>query len=903
MIKPILFSALCLSVAGNVCAQLSSNPDKFLGNITTRGQVNGTGYEYSSLWNQITPENESKWQSVEWTRDVYTWDGCDNAYNYAKKNNFPFKFHTLVWGSQYPNWMDGLSKEEQFEEIVEWMDAVKERYPDLQMIDVVNEAIVGHAPAPYKEALGGDGKTGYDWIIKAFEMAAERWPDAILIYNDYNTFQWQKSEFIDLVKTIRDAGAPIDAYGCQSHDLTDIDFNTFKASMEEIQDALQMPMYSTEYDIGTESDTKQETQYKNQIKYMWEQEYVAGVTLWGFIYGATWTTDGNSGIIKDGKERPAMTWLKEYMATEEAKTAKSPFPGMKKEASVYVKPQALNLTIGEESSVAVNARLASKTIEKIELYINDELSATLKEAPYTAKFTPEKLGETSIKAVVYATDGSSYTRMSGVNVNPPRRPFKDEMAVLPGIIEAEDFDEGGDGVAFHDSNKIKEGTGASYREDGGVDIEKGNGGYVLGYTLSGEWTEYTVDVKEAGYYDFEAYVSSSSDNSTFSIDLSDADGLTSIAKDIVVPNKGWNTYSNIHGRSAIKLEEGVQRLRITIGSGSSYVCNIDKIAMTRVDLNEDIKIDVDIDVETATVGTAFFIKAKASCEAVDIKSVTIYINGVAQEALTAAPFEMKYTPSVDGVLDITAVATDADGKVSVVAEKNVVVNKKREPFKSVITVPGTIEVENFDKGGEGLTFHDSDSNDEGNAGFRNDNEGVDIVKCTGGYALGYTATGEWLEYTINVTVAAEYNYETVVASGADNSGFKISLVKDGELTDLTDKITVPNGGTWDVYTTLKGTLKKKLEVGQQTIRVTIMSPYVNIDNIKLISNVNDGIEEIVCDTEAVYEAYTLTGVLVGKVEASGLADLQQKMHKMVGKRGLYVIKNVVNGNSMKMMIK
>ncbi len=70
--------------------------------------------------------------------------------------------------------MDNLSTKDQYEEIVEWMDAIKKHYPQLDMIDVVNEAVPGHAPAPYKAALGGDGETGYDWIIKAFEMAHER---------------------------------------------------------------------------------------------------------------------------------------------------------------------------------------------------------------------------------------------------------------------------------------------------------------------------------------------------------------------------------------------------------------------------------------------------------------------------------------------------------------------------------------------------------------------------------------------------------------------------------------------------------------------------------------------------------------------------------------------------------
>ena len=45
-----------------------------------------------------------------------------------------------------------------------------------------------------------------------------------------------------------------------------------------------------------------------------ENEHIAGITIWGYIYGATWN-DGTSGIIKDNKDRPAMTWLKEYLAS------------------------------------------------------------------------------------------------------------------------------------------------------------------------------------------------------------------------------------------------------------------------------------------------------------------------------------------------------------------------------------------------------------------------------------------------------------------------------------------------------------------------------------------------------------------------------------------------------------
>ena len=81
------------------------------------------GYVFSDYWNQVTPENATKWGSVEGDRQgKYNWGGADKAAKYAKEHGFPFKFHTLVWGSQYPKWMDNLSIEKQYEAIVEWME-------------------------------------------------------------------------------------------------------------------------------------------------------------------------------------------------------------------------------------------------------------------------------------------------------------------------------------------------------------------------------------------------------------------------------------------------------------------------------------------------------------------------------------------------------------------------------------------------------------------------------------------------------------------------------------------------------------------------------------------------------------------------------------------------------------
>ena len=59
--------AVCLPTT-KADGQLASNPDKFLGNITTSYNIDYTGggfkTKFYELWNQITPENETKWDQV-----------------------------------------------------------------------------------------------------------------------------------------------------------------------------------------------------------------------------------------------------------------------------------------------------------------------------------------------------------------------------------------------------------------------------------------------------------------------------------------------------------------------------------------------------------------------------------------------------------------------------------------------------------------------------------------------------------------------------------------------------------------------------------------------------------------------------------------------------------------------
>ena len=490
---------------------LADGAAKFVGNITTRGAVRS---DFTKLWNQITAENECKWASIEGSRGRYNWSGCDAAYNWAKNNGGHFKFHALVWGSQYPNWLNGLSAADTKTAITNWMDAVAAHYPDLEMIDVVNEAIKsgGKYHSNYGSqgnnniiaALGGDNGN-YEFVAEAFRMARKRWPNAILIYNDYNTVQWQKNEGIDLIQKLKKAGAPVDAYGLQAHDMqvsggqaggqggggSCLNINTLKSTIEEIWNKTQIPLFISEYDIASNDDNDQKNCYSQQISYFMENEHIAGITIWGYLYGATWTSGGNSGIIRESNgqvtDRPAMTWLKDYLSKNKG-------------------VNTTGLPTGELTQV-----------------------------------DPE-----------------------------PQLPFKGEAAAIPGKIEAEDFDIPGKGKnedgtsnqSYADADSENHGD-SDYRKDTGVDLYQKATGVVVGYNSEGDWLEYTVNVKEAGDYTFFAAVAAAGSTSSFKMSL-DGEAITD---EISVPaaKSGEENYEDYNKVKAnVKLPAGKHILRMDV---------------------------------------------------------------------------------------------------------------------------------------------------------------------------------------------------------------------------------------------------------------------------------------------------------------------------------------------------
>lgn len=613
-------AALGIMTASCAMAQLAKdNPCKFLGNITTtKDWSTGEQCDYSDCnlvfadyWNQITCENATKWGSVHSGWGKFNWSSPDRTKKYCDDHGIIFKFHALIWGSQHPNWIENLSVDETKKAIIEWYDECKKHFPNLEIIDVVNEAIYsgGDYHSPYKstkiiQALGSlaedraQKETGtrpsyncstngypntnsYQWIAEAFRLARDRWPDAILIYNDYNTFQWQKTEFINLVNGLKACGAPIDAAGNQAHDLNDMSGSQFRSALEEIHNKTQLPQYITEYDIAKSDDATFETRYKEQFPIMWEADYVAGVTLWGWIYGHTWVTNGCSGLVRDCKKRSAFTWLENYMKSDAAKNAQSPFCGTASKLKANVELSADAISVGDKLTINVEASTTEGSISNITVKVDGN---TVNNENGKWVYVAEKAGSFEILVTVQSTNGDSKEIKKSITVCEARSPFSGSAIQIPGTIEAEDFDKGCSGVASYDSDDVDEGDSNGYRSDnGGVDIVKGNGGYAIGYTNTDEWLEYTVDVKCAGKYTVYATVSSGSSNSGFNISCGN-----STAKISVPQGEDWSTYSEVKAEMNF-YDEGEQTIRFTITG--NYV-NIDKVRFSSTDCESGIELNL-----------------------------------------------------------------------------------------------------------------------------------------------------------------------------------------------------------------------------------------------------------------------------------------------------------------------
>jgi hypothetical protein len=147
-------------------------------------------------------------------------------------------------------------------------------------------------------------------------------------------------------------------------------------------------------------------------------------------------------------------------------------------------------------------------------------------------------------------------------------------------------------------------------------------------------------------------------------------------------------------------------------------------------------------------------------------------------------------------------------------------------FGYPLEIPGRVEAEDFDTGGEGSAYHDADTENAG--GSYRTLDGVDIEpNGEGGLGVGWTGAGEWMQYTVNVLTGGAYTLSSRVARG---SGGTAAFHIEANGVNLTGSISIGSTGGWQQWAEISRNVT--LSPGEQTIRIVIERDAVNFDYIE-----------------------------------------------------------------------
>ncbi|PWJ61494.1 MULTISPECIES: carbohydrate-binding protein [unclassified Fibrobacter] len=254
----------------------------------------------------------------------------------------------------------------------------------------------------------------------------------------------------------------------------------------------------------------------------------------------------------------------------------------------------------------------------------------------------------------------------------------------------------------------------------------------------------------------------------------------------------------------------------------------------------------------------------------------------------------------------------------------------REPFGGkAATIPGKIEMENFDIPGTGAgnaSFNEMDSENHGDSDLR-PGTGVDLYKKATGVIVGYNQAGEWLEYTVNVAETGEYTLFAAVAS-AGGSAFSLSM--DGKaITEVLDVPAAASGeDSYDDYNKVEA--KVNLTKGEHILRFTVEKDWMDIDYINFTT---DGIDtDPICkdvngsiieceenpedpeDPKAIakvtglvkasesYNVFGAIGKFMGRVDVVG-NNMTEALKNAGFAKGVYMVRGVNGGKVSRVLVK
>ena len=229
---------------------------------------------------------------------------------------------------------------------------------------------------------------------------------------------------------------------------------------------------------------------------------------------------------------------------------------------------------GTDIILTANAAIQGGNISKVEFYQGAEKIGETFLSPYMMTWKNVLPGNYKITAGAYSNTGTnlvSDTINISVGNNADTSPYGGTPSQIPGTIEAENYDLGGQGKAYNDTDP--QNLGGQYRPFEAVDIETcsdtGNG-FDVGWTQNGEWLLYTINVSDGGAYRIGVRVSSGSAGGSLHFEIDDADVTGTIS---VPGTSGWQNWTTVTSNN-LNLSAGIHKLKLFI---NSLGFNINKI--------------------------------------------------------------------------------------------------------------------------------------------------------------------------------------------------------------------------------------------------------------------------------------------------------------------------------------
>ncbi len=204
----------------------------------------------------ITPANCMKMMALQPEEGRFNFQLADAFIGFAQANGLKACGHCRFWAKdeRTPAWLFKAgtnldSRDLLLRRMQAHIQAVAGRYRGKVISwDVVNEALDDGnediRPSKWFSVLGED------FITKAFEFAHAADPDAVLVYNDYNTeLPGKRAKLLRLLRHLQDQKAPIHAVGLQGHwELDTVPYEGIEETITAIQ-KLGLKVVVSEMDI------------------------------------------------------------------------------------------------------------------------------------------------------------------------------------------------------------------------------------------------------------------------------------------------------------------------------------------------------------------------------------------------------------------------------------------------------------------------------------------------------------------------------------------------------------------------------------------------------------------------------------------------------------------------------